>query len=202
MTNPDNWNEAYKRAKQLWGSEPDHVLTEYANLVPSGHILDLGIGEGRNSLFWAELGYSVEGIDISEVAVGRCMDRAREARLDVHAEVGQLKDYQITQGKYSLIIAAWVLNFFSKDDAYEILQRIKDGLQKDGVVYISVFSPDDPGYARRFDPSTRYYFTSDKIAAVFDDFELFHLSKATVWDRGHGAPHYHGVVIYMGRKRH
>ncbi len=78
MMNADNWNEAYKRTKQLWGSEPDHVLTEYANPVPSGHILDLGIGEGRNSLFGAELGYSVEGIDISEVAVGRCMEALRK----------------------------------------------------------------------------------------------------------------------------
>lgn len=126
------WEEAYRSIESLWGLKPDHILVDYASLVPKGFVFDLGIGEGRNALFFAKMGYEVEGVDISQTAIDRCIERAKKANLKVKAEVGDLREVDIPHGRYSLIIAAWVLNFFKKTEAEEIVGKMKNGLKKGG----------------------------------------------------------------------
>lgn len=98
--------------------------------------------------FFAKMGYEVEGIDISETAIKRCIKRAKDANLKVRAWIEDLRRLDIPQEKYSLIIAAWLLNFFKKVEAEEIIFRIKKGLKKEGLIYLGVFSLDDPGYKK------------------------------------------------------
>lgn len=209
------WEKAYRSVESLWGLKPDHILIEYASLVPKGKVLDLGIGEGRNSLFFAKMGYEVEGVDISQTAIERCIERAKNMNLKVKAEVRDLKEVDIPQGRYSLIIAAWVLNFFKKTEVEEISAKIKNGLKKDGFVYIGIFSLDDPGYERAkkilevveentfYSPkrdSFIHYFTKDEILSLFADFKVIYYAQGTELDLDHGERHYHGFIMYMGQK--
>lgn len=71
------WEEAYQGVEPLWGLKPDPILIEYARLAPNGRLLDLGIGEMRNALFLAKMGYEVEGVDISPNAIQRRIERAQ-----------------------------------------------------------------------------------------------------------------------------
>lgn len=209
------WEEAYRSVESMWGLKPDHILLEYASLIPKGNVLDLGIGEGRNALFFAKMGYEVEGVDISQTAIERCIERAKKTNLKLKAEVKDLKEVDIPQGRYSLIIAAWVLNFFKKRAAEEIIGKIKNGLKKDGFVYIGIFSLDDPGYKRAkkslevveentFYSSQRnsffHYFTREEVLSLFADFQVIYYAVGTGLDISHGGPHYHGFIEYMGQK--
>lgn len=207
------WEEAYASVESLWGLKPDRILTEYANLVPKGRVLDLGIGEGRNSLFFAKMGYEVEGVDISKTAIDRCIERARNANLKVKAEIRDLKEIEIIPGRYSLIIASWVLNFFKKTEVEQIIEKIKHGLKQDGFVYIGVFSLEDPGYKRakeRLDEveentfysmrrnSFVHYFTKEEVLSLFTDLKIIHWATGVALGLNHGDPHYHGFIEYVG----
>ena len=209
------WEEAYKIVKSLWGLKPDHTLVDYANLIPKGAVLDLGMGEGRNALFFAKMGYDVEGIDISQTAIERCIKGAKNANLKVKTEVGDLRKLDIPQGRYSLIIATWVLNFFKKTEIERIIRKIKNGLKKDGFVYIGVFSIDDPGYERAkkllevveentfYSPkrdSFIHYFTQEEFLSLFTNFKVIYHTNGIRLDLSHGNPHYHGFIVYMGEK--
>lgn len=209
------WEEAYRSVESLWGFKPDRVLIEYASFVPKGNVLDLGIGEGRNALFFAKMGYEVEGVDISQNAIERCVKRAKNANLQIKAEVRDLREVDIPQGRYSLIIAAWVLNFFKKTEVEEIIRKIKNGLKKDGFVYIGAFSLNDPCYERAkknleavaentFYSKKRgsfiHYFTKEEILSLFSDFKVIYHAEGTELDLEHDEPHYHGFIEYMGQK--
>jgi len=209
------WEEAYRSVESLWGLKPDHVLVDYAILVPKGKVLDLAIGEGRNGLFLAKLGYEVEGFDISQTAVERCLKRAKNEKLKIKAEVMDLREIKIPPNKYSLIISAWILNFFKKAEVKEILRKIKDGLKKDGFVYIGVLSPNDPGYENAkknlemteentfLSPRMRsfiHYFTKEEVLALLTDFKIIYCAEGSELDIGHGKPHYHGFIMYLGQK--
>ncbi|MCL0049098.1 class I SAM-dependent methyltransferase [Dehalococcoidia bacterium] len=203
------WEEAYRSVKSLWELEPDHALREYATLVPDGTVLDLGVGDGRNALFFAKMGYEVEGVDISQTAIELCVERAKKANLKVKAEVRDLKEVDIPQGKYSLIIAAWVLNFFKKTEAEEIIKRIRNGLKKDGFVYIGVFSINDPSYERAtkslevVEECTffSHYFTKEEVLSLFAGLKVIYCAEGMELNLGHGDPHYHGFIEYMGQMR-
>lgn len=208
------WEEAYRRVGLLWGLKPDPMLIEYAGLVPKGNVFDLGIGEGRNALFFAKMGYEVEGVDLSQTAVERCIRRAEKANLKVEAEVGDLRDVGIPEGRYSLIITAWVLNFFKRKEAEEIISKMKNGLKNDGLVYFAVFSVDDPGhekakknlqvvgqntfYSKKRDYYIHYY-TKDEVLSLFPDLKIIYCAQGTALDLQHGKPHHHGFIVYIGQ---
>ncbi len=209
------WEEAYKSVESLWGLKPERVLVDYGSLVPEGNVLDLGMGEGRNSFLFAEMGYEVEGFDISPTAIHRCIERAKDRNLKVKAQVKDLREVNILQGRYSLIIAAWVLNFFKKTETEEIIHKIKNGLKENGFVYISMFSVHDPGYERAkkrlraVEENTFYsekkdyfihYFTEEELLSLFSDFKTVYCAKGIELDIEHGEPHYHGFIKYMGQK--
>lgn len=210
-----SWEDAYRSVESLWGLKPDRPLIEYAKVVPKGVILDLGIGEGRNALFFAKMGYEVEGVDISQTAIERSLQRAETENLRIKAKVKDLKEIEIAQGKYSLIIAAWVLNFLRKTEADKIVNKIKNGLKKDGLVYVGAFSPSDPGYQRakeilkEVEENTFYsekresfihYFTRNEIASFFNGFRIIYFVEGTGLDIEHGEPHYHGLIEYVGQR--
>ena len=67
----DAWDARYGAADQVWSLEPNQfVASELADLPP-GTAVDLACGEGRNAIWLAERGWTVTGIDFSEVAVER-----------------------------------------------------------------------------------------------------------------------------------
>ncbi len=96
MTESDSaqrWNERYRHSSGSVG-EPASFLTSHASLLPkTGTALDIGSGEGRNSLYLASLGLDVTLLDVSQVALDtaeRAFDaagfRARYVCHDVEAD--------------------------------------------------------------------------------------------------------------------
>jgi SAM-dependent methyltransferase len=65
------WDDRYAAAEQVWSIEPNRfVAAELADL-PTGTAVDLACGEGRNAIWLAERGWTVTGMDFSEVAIER-----------------------------------------------------------------------------------------------------------------------------------
>ena len=63
-----HFDELYRETPDFFGSEPSRLLAQFHHLIPAdGFVLDIGVGQGRNALFLARKGVSVEGIDLSAV---------------------------------------------------------------------------------------------------------------------------------------
>jgi SAM-dependent methyltransferase len=66
------WDARYsERDGTMWSGRPNgRLVSEVADLAP-GRALDVGCGEGADAIWLARRGWTVTGIDISEVAVRR-----------------------------------------------------------------------------------------------------------------------------------
>ena len=53
------WGQAYRGSGLLWVVMPDRLLVDYPGLLPKGRVLNLGVGEGRNGLFFVCSRYEV-----------------------------------------------------------------------------------------------------------------------------------------------
>ncbi|WP_433825932.1 class I SAM-dependent methyltransferase [Actinoplanes sp. CA-015351] len=82
----DRYRTVYENGAQLWESaEPNASLLQIMRDRPdvfSGRIIDLGCGEGRDSLYLLSQGYDVVSVDVSHSALGRARQRAAAANLD------------------------------------------------------------------------------------------------------------------------
>lgn len=144
------WEKQYSVVvDNLWGQNSINTLVEYHSLVlDKGIVLDLGMGEGRNALYFASKGYETVGIDISETEVNRSLKYAMEQELNLTAKVENIINYPIEKNTYSLIILSNVLNFFKDIEIKEVIEKAKEGLVNGGLIYINVFDINDPGYEK------------------------------------------------------
>ncbi|MEU2119797.1 class I SAM-dependent methyltransferase [Streptomyces sp. NPDC016459] len=82
----DRYRTVYENGAQLWESEePNASLLQMMGERPdvfAGQIIDLGCGEGRDSLYLLSQGHRVVSVDVSHSALARARERAAAADLD------------------------------------------------------------------------------------------------------------------------
>ena len=131
MNARERWNERYAQDDRQWMPEsPAEWLVEHeALLAGGGRALDVACGDGRNALYLAQLGYMVDAIDVSDVAID-ALREATEARgltMTIVPRVVDLEAEPLPAGPYDVIV---VTNFLQRD-LYEPLQ---DALAPGGLL--------------------------------------------------------------------
>lgn len=219
-------NEYFGARNKHWEFDP--LLIKCTRFSHNGKVLDCGVGkEGRNALFFSMLGYDVDGIDIDEQAVSSCQNIAKKLGVRINAWVCDIANTEIGKGKYSIILATYMWQYFSRDQAVRLIAKMKEALHIGGVIYIALFASNDICFKRvKNDPKFKliepntylakidnwwrcqtsskdtyvHCFTKHELLSLFSDFELIHCSEADDIDIDHDDPHYHNVIVYIGRK--
>lgn len=73
------WEQRYAEADTVWSGKPNQALVDVVGALPAGRALDLGCGEGGDSIWLAQQGWQVTGVDISPTALRRARAAARSA---------------------------------------------------------------------------------------------------------------------------
>ena len=101
------WNRRFESEDSFLGVRPSPFLSREIDriklLVPGHTALDIACGEGRNSLFLAENGFQVTGLDISDVGLSKGIARANSAGVSIDFRRVNLDGYSISE-KYDLIL--------------------------------------------------------------------------------------------------
>jgi len=79
----DQWDARYGGQELVWTSTPNQFLVaEVAGMEP-GSAVDLACGEGRNSVWLAEQGWKVTGVDFSSAGLAKGQRLAEERHVNV-----------------------------------------------------------------------------------------------------------------------
>jgi 2-polyprenyl-3-methyl-5-hydroxy-6-metoxy-1,4-benzoquinol methylase len=110
-----NLNRVYSQA----GAEAAHrdksnlFLVETVTNLPPGRALDLGMGEGRNAIHLAQQGWSVAGLDVSDVGVAHANEKARVLGVRIDARVKDIYTFDFGTAQWDLVC---LLYFFILKD--------------------------------------------------------------------------------------
>lgn len=77
----DYWDKKYEIEDFLYTKVENRFVVEYCTPLKPGRAIDLAGGEGRNSVWLAKQGWTVENIDFSPVALKKYVDYAEESGL-------------------------------------------------------------------------------------------------------------------------
>ena len=105
------WDERYSGAEFEWSMHPNQFVAEQLDGRPAGRALDLAAGEGRNSVWLAERGWSVTAVDFSRVGLekGRRLSAAHGVPdRQVDWVVADLSDYQPARAAFDLVLIAYL----------------------------------------------------------------------------------------------
>ena len=79
-----HWQETYAEHPRMYGTQPSEAARYAAADFRSAGartVLELGAGHGRDALFFAREGFTVQATDFSATALGQLTDAARESGL-------------------------------------------------------------------------------------------------------------------------
>lgn len=195
-------------------SQPSDLVRRFAELAPEGRALDLGVGEGRDVLYLADLGYDVTGVEQVEGKVVKCQKRADEKGYHVNVTCADVRDYRIAQRRYAIIVCVGILPFITKNEAQALVAGITAGLKKGGLFLCQAFTIDDPSYKvhkRKSKEVASGVFVSGtgSIYTLYRYREILELGAALrpiyyhaydYYDTEHGTPHWHSMVDFVGKK--
>ena len=136
LKDKEKWNAKYESTADRDERGPCPWLADHAHLLNGrGKALDIAMGEGRNTLFAASLGYEAWGIDISEVGISRAEALARKNNLTIHTQIADLDHYNIEENTYDLILCFYFLN-------RRLFEGIRKGLKPGGILIFQTFTVD------------------------------------------------------------
>ncbi|MFF0126209.1 class I SAM-dependent methyltransferase [Streptomyces mirabilis] len=103
------WDERYRGAELVWAAEPNRfVEQELIGLEPTGRALDLAAGEGRNAVWLAELGWEVDAVDFSAVALEKAGRLAAQRGARLHTVCADLTAWCPAEATYDLALIAYL----------------------------------------------------------------------------------------------
>ena len=157
------------------GRGPAQLLVDNIQLLPTGRVLDVAMGKGRNAVYLAKKGFDAEGVDISPQAVRSALDQAREAGVTLKARVADLEiDYHIEKSAYDVIIC---FNYLQRS----LITQIKGGLRLGGIVVYETFTVDQAQFGKPTNPN--YLLKHNELRELFDDFQCLYYQEGIVENR-------------------
>jgi 2-polyprenyl-3-methyl-5-hydroxy-6-metoxy-1,4-benzoquinol methylase len=94
------WNARYLESEQIWSGNPNAALVREITGMTPGRALDLGCGEGADAIWLARQGWSVTGVDVSDVALDRARQHAAAAGVRIAFALDDLVE---SPGEFDLV---------------------------------------------------------------------------------------------------
>jgi len=106
-----HWDDRYAASDAVWSTTPNIFVEQFTAGLHPGTVLDLGAGEGRNSLWLAEQGWTATAVDFSAVALDRARVWAEQRLADASDRlttvVADLLEYRPTQA-FDLVLVIYI----------------------------------------------------------------------------------------------
>ena len=101
------WDERYGARDYVYGTRPNAFVEAMAPEIPSGPVLCLAEGEGRNAVYLAGRGHPVTAVDQSTVGLSKAQRLAEEKGVGLTTLARDLEDFTIAPGAWSGIVATF-----------------------------------------------------------------------------------------------
>jgi len=87
---------------------PNRFLVAETSHLEPGRALDLACGEGRNARWLATRGWTVTGVDFSDVAIARARELAAREHLAIEFVCADLLDYEPEPDGFDLVLVLYL----------------------------------------------------------------------------------------------
>lgn len=139
----EEWNERWNSPDWVAGPDPHVLLVNEVQHLRPGTALDLGCGNGRDSVWLAEQGWQVTGVDFSDVALGKARALAEERGVLVHWERADLLRFSPTPRGFDLVVIMYL--HFPPPKRRRLLRMAAAALKPGGTLVMVGYHPDHRG---------------------------------------------------------
>lgn len=154
----DGTEQAYQRHKQQLREILDSDLTP-----SSGKILELGCGAGNISIWLAQRGYEVTGVDISPTAVSWAEHKVKTENISIDFKVRDVLDLEgLDKNSFDIVLDGHCFHCIIGPDRFKFLSEAFRVLKPGGLFIVNTMcGPVKPGKIENYDHHTKCVFYND-----------------------------------------
>lgn len=148
----DIWNSAYNNNTSFFGETPSKfALSCYDKIKNVKKILELGCGQGRDTLFFASKGIEIDALDYSPVGIEQLQKLASERNLsNIHASVFDARiPLPFKDKEFDAVYSHMFFTMrFTWDELKAIAHEVNRVLKNNGFHFFSVRNRNDRVYGK------------------------------------------------------
>jgi tellurite methyltransferase len=190
MQNP--WVREYARTPEryIWGKAPSGFAREIADrLSPGARVLDLGCGEGRDSVYFASRGFEVTGLDVSADALVKGRRLADEQQLQIRWLCRSMLEAPVV-GRFDLVYSCGSVHHLPRRDRDRLFRRLRL-LTAPGGLHAHIVFTDRMIYRERGEEID--YFKAGELPRLFDGWSILADEDLKISCAQDGLRHAHSV---------
>ncbi len=122
--------------------KPRPTLVEYVEkgLIPKGKALDLCCGAGTNTIYLAQSGFEVTGIDISKTAIEIAKKKAQQAKVNINLLNESFIDLPFNDEQFDFVFDMGCFHHVEVEERPKFIAGVHRVLKKGGVYMLTCFS--------------------------------------------------------------
>ena len=131
--------DKYYQKENLFGNPFPELINFYKKVEKKGRLLDLGCGQGRDSIALARLGFEVVGVDNSKVGIEQLNSISKREKLTLSGIVEDMYNFK-KYGEFDFILLDSIFHFGIKErkKEKELLNRIIKKAKTNAIITICI----------------------------------------------------------------
>jgi SAM-dependent methyltransferase len=196
------WDERYSIDDYLFGTEPADFLVAHAHLLePGSKVLVVADGEGRNSVYLAQLGHDVLAMDASAVGVAKARELAADRGVTVDFRVADIMTWDWTPDAYDAVVAIFI-QFLSPEQRPEVFAGMQRTLRPGGRLLLHGYRPEQVALGTGGPPDPAAMYTEELLREAFGTMDIERLvSYDAVIVEGDGHAGQSALIDLVATKR-
>jgi SAM-dependent methyltransferase len=197
----DFWNGRFASASYVFGTRPAaFVVDNEHHIPPRSCVLVPADGEGRNSVFLAEIGHRVVATDIAQEGLAKAQKLAAARGVSVEFRHLDLQGWQWPEAEFDAVVAVFI-QFAPPAFRDEIFAGMKRAVRPGGVVLLHGYTPKQLEFRTGGPPVVEQLYTEPLLRAAFSDWELVRIEAyERELDEGEGHKGRSAIIDLIARR--
>ncbi|WP_242202055.1 class I SAM-dependent methyltransferase [Aestuariivivens insulae] len=197
--------------------KPDPIAKRALNYIKNNNkLLDIGCGEGADSVFFAKNGFQVDALDNNAIYLSRLKAYKNDHQIsNIFIQNCDVITYNYPKHYYDVVNCILVGCCMRKSEFESLLTSIKQTIKHNGFIIMSLRNYLDPEFIeyslteKMIEPNTflkkdaccktRYYIEKNRLRDLFKDFEILYYFEGLSPDKYEETEH-HGDSYIICKK--
>ncbi len=172
MFEPPAWEERYGGDGHVWSGRVNPQLVAEAADLPPGRALDVGCGEGGDSVWLAQQGWRVTGVDFADAALTRTAAHAEEVGVADRVEVREVDVRTFDPGDERWDLVSSQFMHQPDDGMVDVVRRLAAAVAPGGTLLVVGHHPRDMATGLRHGHFSHLFTPEDLLPALDDEWEV------------------------------
>ncbi|MFM1651478.1 methyltransferase domain-containing protein [Brevibacillus sp. B_LB10_24] len=194
----------YLQEEYYWGVEPSRLAEKILDTIPEDRrknmkIVDLGAGEGRDSVFLARAGFELIAVDIAPAGLAKAERLAAKQNTGIKTVEADINDFAWKE-PVDLVYSIGALQYIEPQNRSRQFSRFKERTLPGGlhVLFAFVDHPDvdlPPDWGKN-----EYLYKRTELQGYYADWDIIEQEEVVFDCNSSNIPHRHAASTIIARK--